>query len=135
MADCIFCKIVSGDIPAEKVYEDEHVLAILDINPNNFGHTLVLPKQHVENVFDAPAETLIPVYTAAQRIARALKETGAEGVNLISNNGAAAGQLVFHAHLHVIPRFSDDGYRHWPQKKYESDEHMKKVAEDIRNMM
>jgi histidine triad (HIT) family protein len=131
-SDCIFCKIVAGEIPAEKVYEDADTLAFLDINPNNFGHTLVLPKEHFGNIFDLPENVFCAMQRTAQKIARALKGTGAEGVNIISNNDSAAGQVVFHAHTHVIPRYADDGYRHWPQKKYESDAHMKQTGEKIR---
>lgn len=133
MSDCIFCKIVAGEIPAEKVYEDEHTYAFLDINPNNFGHTLVLPKEHFENVFDTPEETLRHMHASAQKIARALRKIDAGGVNIISNNGTAAGQIIFHAHIHVIPRYKDDGFKHWAQKKYTDETHVKKVGEDLRN--
>lgn len=132
MHDCIFCKIIAGEIPAEKIYEDEHTYSFLDINPNNFGHTLVLPKKHYENVFDLPTDTLQHMQATAQKIAKALKQFGADGVNIISNNDKAAGQLVFHAHTHVIPRHIDDGYKHWSQKKYESDEQLKETGEKIR---
>lgn len=135
MNDCIFCKIIAGEIPAEKIYEDEHTYAFLDINPNNFGHTLVLPKQHFENIFDLPADTLQHMQITAQKVAKALKKFGAEGVNIISNNERAAGQLVFHAHTHVIPRYTDDGYKHWPQKKYENEDAMKKTGEEIRSSL
>lgn len=133
MTDCIFCKIIAGEIPAEKIYEDEHTCAFLDINPNNFGHALVLPKTHFESIFDMPKETLGYVYTATQKVAKALKKSGAEGVNTISNNGAAAGQLIFHAHIHVIPRYADDGLTHWPQKKYPNDKALKEEGEKLRN--
>jgi len=132
MNDCIFCKIIAGEIPSEKIYEDEHTYAFLDINPNNFGHTLVLPKEHYENVFDLPTDLLQHMQATAQKVAKALKQFGAEGVNIISNNDKAAGQLVFHAHMHVIPRYTDDGYKHWSQKKYENDEHMQETGEKIR---
>ncbi len=133
MSDCLFCKIVAGEIPTEKVYEDAYTFAFLDINPNNFGHTLVLPKEHSENIFDTSEEILRHMHASAQKIARALKQTGAEGINIISNNGPAAGQVIFHAHIHVIPRYRDDGFKHWAQKKYTDETHMKKVGEDLRN--
>lgn len=135
MSDCLFCKIVAGEIPAEKVYEDEHTFVFLDINPNNPGHTLVLPKKHFENIFDIPPETLTPMYVTAQKIAKALKKFGAEGVNLISNNDTAAHQVIFHAHIHVIPRYADDGLKPWVQKQYENDAHMKETGEKIRNAL
>lgn len=135
MSDCIFCKIVAGKIPAELVYENEHTFAFLDINPNSFGHTLVLPKQHHENIFDMPPAVVCEVYTTVQKIARALEKTGAEGVNIIANNNIAAGQIVFHAHVHVIPRKTDDGFTHWPQKKYENTEHIQETAKKIRHAL
>ncbi len=135
MSDCIFCKIVSGEISAEKVYEDEFTFAFLDINPNNFGHTLVLPKDHFRNIFDMPTEMLSPVYTTTQKIATALRNIGAEGVNIISNNEPAAGQLVFHAHIHVIPRYANDGFVHWAQKKYENTDAVYEMGEKIRGAL
>ncbi len=135
MSDCIFCKIVAGTIPSTTVYEDEHTLAFLDINPSALGHTLVIPKQHVENVFDAPADVLAPVYATAQKIARALQQTKVAGVNLISNNGAVAGQIVFHAHIHIIPRATDDAFPQLPTVQYDDDAHMQETAKRIRAVL
>lgn len=102
----IFTKIISKEIAADIIYEDEHVLAFLDIRPINKGHTLVVPKKVFENIFDADTVVLGHMMAVAQKIARALLETvGAAGVNLHMNNGEVAGQEVPHAHLHVIPRF------------------------------
>lgn len=107
--DCLFCKIVSGEMPSRKVYEDKDVLAFLDINPANPGHTLVVPKKHAEMIFDADDETLEKSIVVAKVIARRLKERlNADGVNVMQNNGRHAGQIVSHIHLHVIPRFADD---------------------------
>jgi histidine triad (HIT) family protein len=107
--ETIFTKIINRELPANIVYEDEQVLAFLDITPVNHGHTLVIPKKHFTNVFDADPEILAQMIKVGQKIAQALKASGlAEGVNILLNNGAAAGQEVFHSHLHVIPRHTGD---------------------------
>ncbi len=114
--DCLFCKIVSKQLPANTVYEDEKVIAFLDINPLTEGHTLVIPKAHVESVFDISAEDLKHISAVAQKISNKMKETGqTEGVDLVNASGQAADQSVFHFHLHVIPRKSGDGlqFREW----------------------
>ena len=110
---CIFCSIVRGDIPASVVYEDEQVLAFLDIEPIQKGHVLVIPKLHITNLFDVPEGLYGPLFRAAQLVARAQKKgLGADGVNLLQNNGSAAGQVIDHVHLHLIPRYEGDGL-HW----------------------
>ena len=113
--DCIFCKIVAGEIPCSKVHEDEHTLAFLDISPAVEGHTLVIPKEHCTDLPDAPTEVLEACMTTAARITRGLKGWGADGVNLLQNNGPAAGQVVFHIHFHLFPRYKDD-QRPWGWK-------------------
>lgn len=106
----IFEKIIAREIPGDIVYEDSSVIAFLDINPVNPGHTLVVPKQTFENIFDGDADTLAHMMRIGQKIGVALKETGlADGVNLIMSNGTEANQEVFHAHLHVVPRLKNDG--------------------------
>lgn len=109
--DCIFCKIIAGDIPSSKVYEDEQVLAFLDITQVTPGHTLIIPKNHCRNLLDMTAETASQVFSIVPKLAQALmKTTGADGLNLINNSEEAAGQTVFHAHIHLLPRFvSGDG--------------------------
>jgi histidine triad (HIT) family protein len=132
MSDCIFCKIVEGGAPSEKIYEDEHAVAFLDIHPTNRGHTLVIPKKHYRNIFDLPGEEFCRVVTAAKKIAPSIiKAMAAHGINLIMNNDEAAGQIVFHAHLHLVPRFSNDGFRHWRGIPYEEGE-MQKTGAAIR---
>lgn len=107
MDNCIFCQIVSGTIPAAKVYEDDEVLAFLDITQVTKGHTLVIPKEHVRNLLDMSEKTASKVFAKVPTIARALQKiTGASGVNLLNNNEEVAGQTVFHAHIHILPRFS-----------------------------
>jgi len=110
MEDTIFMKIIRREIPADIVYEDEYTLAFLDVKPMNPGHTLVVPKKFVRNIFDVDDETLAIVMRTARKVALALRETlGAEGVNINNNNELAAGQIVFHYHIHIIPRFANDG--------------------------
>ena len=107
--DCIFCKIVNGDLPAHKLYEDERVLAFLDIQPGAVGHALVIPKAHARDFFDLTEVDRNAIMAAAHRVSTALvRETGAEGLNLHQSNGKAAGQVVFHYHLHLLPRRGGD---------------------------
>lgn len=114
MDNCIFCKIIAGGIPATKVYEDEHATAFLDIRPVNPGHTLVVPREHHRNIFDIPSQTLSNVMPAVKKIAEALRASGlAEGVNIHINNEPVAGQVIFHSHLHVIPRIATDNHKLW----------------------
>lgn len=118
-ANCIFCKISTGIIPAEKVYENDRVLAFLDNTPVNKGHTLVIPKAHTTNIFTITAEDLSEVMEAVRILAPRVKAaTNAGGVNVIMNNDAPAGQIVFHSHTHIIPRFDNDGFRHWHGTTY-----------------
>ena len=130
--DCIFCKIIRGEIPCAKVYETHTVLAFLDIAPVNKGHALVIPKAHYENVWELPASLATEMLIAVQTVGQALKDgLGAQGMNLGMNNGVAAGQLVMHAHWHLIPRFAGDGLTLWPQKSYDSQDEMSRTAQGI----
>ncbi len=130
--DCLFCKIIKGEIPSHKIYEDENVLAFLDINPVNPGHTLVIPKKHSRNIFDIEKEDLENVVNTAQKICPAVqKAVNAKGVNVISNNEPVAGQIIFHTHFHIIPRFENDGLKHWSGKSYD-DKEGKEIAEKIK---
>ncbi len=109
MNDCIFCKIVAGEIPATKVHETEDTLAFLDVKPVSPGHTLVIPKKHYENIFDIPEDVLAKVISETKYIAKTVKEsTDADGISISQNNGEAAGQIVRHLHFHVIPRSKSD---------------------------
>ncbi|MDR4945857.1 HIT family protein [Neobacillus cucumis] len=112
MSDCIFCKIVNGEIPSAKVFENEHVVAFLDISQVTKGHTLVIPKVHKENLYELTPEIARNLYEVVPSIANALKkEFEPIGLNSINNNGADAGQSVFHFHLHLIPRYGKgDGF-------------------------
>ncbi len=132
MNTCLFCKLVEGEVPSMRVYEDEDTLAFLDIKPNNPGHTLVIPKKHSENLYDMDDHSLATVIRTVQKVAKAIKAAvGADGINLAMNNEPAAGQVIFHPHIHVIPRFKEDGYRHWPQRSYKEGE-AAEIAEKIR---
>jgi histidine triad (HIT) family protein len=109
-AGCIFCMIVAGDAPARVVHEGDRTLAFLDINPATRGHTLVIPRTHCTDLLDADPTDLAEVVEVAQRTARAaVNDLGAAGVNLIQSSGVAAFQTVFHLHVHVVPRYADDG--------------------------
>ena len=118
--DCVFCKIVAGEIPATKIYEDEVILAFLDIGPISDGHALVISKQHVEKLHECPAELLGQVGSYLGKIAKAVASgMNSEGYNVLCNNGRAAGQLVDHLHFHIIPRNAGDGvFRRWPSYEY-----------------
>jgi len=113
MKDCIFCKIIEGDIPSRKVYEDEDVIAILDVSQVTKGHTLVISKDHVRNIFDYSDELAADVFSKIPRIARAVKnfDPDCKGLNLLMNNEEIAGQSVFHGHVHLLPRYDEtDGF-------------------------
>lgn len=132
MQSCLFCKIVAGDIPSVRVYEDGDFVAFLDIGPNTKGHTLVVPKAHERDLLDAHENTLVGILKVTQRLAAAvLQATGAEGFNLHVNNGHTSGQEIDHLHLHIIPRFKDDSLKHWPKISY-ADGEMEMLGDSIR---
>ncbi len=131
--DCLFCKIINGEITAERVFENEDFIAIIDIRPVNLGHVLLIPKKHYRNLLDLPEDILSKLGTHLQKLAIAVKEaTGADGINIGLNNERAAGQLIFHQHSHIMPRFENDGLRHWPGKENYTPEDFKNIAEKIR---
>ena len=136
MEDCIFCKIINGKIPAAKVYEDENVISFLDIMPANKGHCLVVPKKHFETLIDIPDEDLSSMIKSAKKVAKALSlSVGNGSYNLMMNNGKESGQLVAHAHIHLIPRFKGDRLRlKWTHKKYE-DKEIDKFKENIKKFI
>ena len=129
----LFKKIIAGEIPCEKVYEDDVAFAFLDINPVNPGHTLVIPKKWSNGFLDADKDTICALIPAIQKVAKAIKEaTGCDGINIMQNEGEAAGQKVFHLHFHVIPRYANDGYEHWHGKPYPDEEQVKNMGASIR---
>lgn len=121
MSDCAFCRIIRGELPAEVLYSNDHVFAILDINPIHFGHVLVIPKVHCVTFLELPESELPEMIRATQLVAKAIVKTfEPQGFNIFSNNGVAAGQSVFHVHFHVTPRYTDDQIRFVLKlKKYE----------------
>jgi histidine triad (HIT) family protein len=136
MNDCTFCKIVSKEIPAEVLYENEHSIAVLDINPIHFGHVLILPKQHCKDFLDLPDGTYHSILQAAKVVTQALVQSlKLEGYNIFSNNGTIAGQSVFHFHLHITPRYRDDNIRFVLNLKKYSDGEMKKYGTLIRKFI
>lgn len=119
MLDCLFCKIVRGEILSQKIYDDEKTFAFLDINPVNPGHTLVVPKKHALDVFEIEETEWDAVMHTVRRIAHALeKSLNPSGINLGMNNKSGAGQTVFHAHVHIMPRYPNDGHELWTGTPY-----------------
>ncbi|WP_026905673.1 HIT family protein [Paucisalibacillus globulus] len=137
--DCIFCKIIAGEIPSAKVYEDDQVYAFLDISQVTKGHTLVIPKKHVKNIYETPSEVASELFARVPRIANAIKAAYQPvGMNLLNNNEAPADQSVFHIHIHLIPRYGKgDGFSsNWKvhTEDYTSED-LKVIAADISNEM
>lgn len=129
--DCIFCSIVSGRLPSYKVYEDEWVLAMLDIRPVGRGHTLVVPKQHYENIHDIPEDVMLHIYRVVKRVADAQRRAySPAGISVAQNNGSAAGQIIFHFHTHVIPKNGADHERFVGTR-----EDFEKIAAEIRSFL
>jgi len=115
MDDCVFCKIISGEFPSRKIYEDDKLIAILDINPAVEGHVLVIPKEHKENMFETSSEDMNSIMKVVKILAPKIKDTvNAEGLNITTNMGEVAGQSVFHTHVHILPRKEGDGRGLWP---------------------
>lgn len=109
MENCIFCQIIAGEIPSSKIYEDDQVLAFLDISQTTKGHTLVVPKTHARNTLEMTEESAAQLFSRIPKIARAVQSaTQAKGMNIIANNEEIAGQTVFHTHIHLVPRFDEN---------------------------
>lgn len=120
--DCIFCKIIKGEIPCYKIYEDENVLAFLDIAKEGYGHTLVVPKKHHDNIVDIPNEELNKCMDSVRKIANHyVKNCGFTGFNIVVNTNPSAGQSVMHLHIHIIPRKEGDGNGVWHIKEDKTD--------------
>ncbi len=136
MDSCVFCRIMRGEIPAHKIYEEPRIAAILDINPISWGHALVLPRDHYETWTDLPPDLAGDMAKAVQVVARAvMRAAGAEGFNLLVNNHLCSGQAIPHAHAHVIPRRTNDGVKfNWTPKPYDPGR-IEKAAEAIRSAM
>ena len=134
--DCLFCKMAAGEIPVTKIYEDEDVLAFLDIGPISDGHTLVIPKQHFEKLHDCSPEVLGRLSSRLGKIAGAVTAAmNSDGYNVLCNNGRAAGQLIEHLHFHIIARKTGDGlFNQWPAYSYKQGE-IEVIAEKIRKKL
>ncbi len=131
----IFSKIIAREIPGHIVYEDDRVIAFLDIHPVHHGHTLVVPKQEKENALQSDASEIAACWFAIQKIAPAiLRATGSEGCNITTNVGQASGQEIFHTHFHIIPRKTGDGLSSWPHVSASQDE-LAQMAEQIRRVL
>jgi len=135
MENCIFCKIVKGEIPSKKIYENERVLAFLDINPISKGHFLIIPKKHFENIYEIEDTYLKEIIDIIKIIAKSLKKSlNATGVNILHASGKDAQQSVFHFHIHVVPRYKNDGLDTWPKSDYKElnlDEIKNKIAKEV----
>ena len=131
--ECIFCKIVKGEIPAYKIYEDGSIVSFLDIFPIHPGHALVVPKKHSVDIFDTDEETMGKMMKVAKKLSPAvMKGAKADGINIGMNNKAPAGQEVMHAHIHVIPRYSADGLKTWRKNFYKDDRHKEELCEAVK---
>ena len=134
--DCIFCRIISGEIPSTTIYENSKFKVIMDIAPANTGHVLILPKEHYDNIYDIDTATAGELFELAVMTARALKSVlDCDGMNILQNNGTVAGQTVFHFHMHIIPRYEGDTVNiGWKELSYEDGE-MEQLREAIRKEM
>lgn len=135
MDKCLFCKIIAGEIPTDKIYENEYVFAFLDILPTTHGHTLVAPKKHYENIHDTPQEIMCEIIAVAKKLSSVIeKAMDAQGTNVYMNNRPAAGQVIFHTHMHIIPRYDNDELKLWRGKPYKGNEKekiMKKILSGL----
>jgi len=135
-ASCVFCRIVRKEIPAEIIAETNDTLTFVDTQPNNFGHSLVIPKKHFDNIYSIPDNLVAKLFQEVKRVSVAVKGAmKAEGVNVYMNNESAAGQVVFHTHIHIIPRFKTDRFKKFPIKKYEYAGHIKEISEKIKSLL
>ena len=133
---CIFCKIVQKLAPASIIFDNELVMAFLDIRPLTMGHTLVIPKKHYVDIFDVPNETLSKVHITSKRIAPAIKTaTNADGISIIQQNGKSAGQDIFHLHVHIVPRFEGQKLPHFHELKEVDRQQLEIMAQRIKRCL
>lgn len=136
MKDCIFCKIISREISTQILFEDDNFISFLDAHPVTPGHSLVVPKKHSTDVLDMDTADIGPLMEVAQHLAKTIKTVvSAPGMNINHNAGSAAGQVIFHTHFHIIPRFEKDGLTNHPHRDYPPEERQKKLAESIREKL
>ena len=130
--DCIFCKLANGVFPTNSIYEDDKFNVILDNGPATKGHALILPKEHADDLFELPDETAAEAFKLAKKLGKHIMETlGANGLNVVQNNGEAAGQTVRHFHLHLIPRYNNDGQKIQWEPTSPSSEELVKIKEEL----
>ncbi|KPJ62442.1 MAG: hypothetical protein AMS15_03875 [Planctomycetes bacterium DG_23] len=136
MSPCVFCEIVRGNIPSTKVYEDEAALAFMDINPISYGHTLLIPKEHFTQVSQMDVEKYQALVKMVPELTKAIIETtGAAGLNVLQNNGRAAGQVVEHLHIHLIPRYEGDGLGFIWRPKPAQEKELSLLAQKIKGVL
>ncbi len=136
MEDCLFCKIIKGDIPNYTVYQDEKTLALLDINPNTRGHTLVIPIEHASNIIGMEDSNVDAVFRTVRKVVRGLEAAlKPDGFNLVVNHGEAAGQLIHHFHCHIIPRYVGDAIEFNAKRITFSEEEFKDLAQKVSNQI
>lgn len=134
MKDCIFCKIIKGEIPSHKIYEDEKTYALLDINPSTKGHTLIIPKKHYENTLETPDDELCEIIKTTKMLAKKIKQKlNADGINIMNANGKEAQQSVMHMHFHIVPRYKDDDLNMWFHEKEKQKYDLDELKEQILN--
>ncbi len=134
--DCIFCKLANGDIPTMSLYEDENFNVIFDAGPATFGHALILPKEHYANIYEIDEDTLAKAYVLAKKMATVMTEVfNADGFNILQNNNEAAGQSVFHFHIHLIPRYENDHAIGMWTPGQQDQEKLTKAIEQIKNKL
>lgn len=133
MPDCLFCKIVKGELPCYKLYEDEAIISFLDIFPIHPGHALVVPKKHSADIFDTDEATMMRMIAVAKKLSPAvMKGARADAINIGMNNKEASGQEVMHAHIHIIPRYNADGLKTWGKNLFRDDRHKQEMCEAIK---
>lgn len=130
--DCIFCKLANGEITTRTIYEDEDFRVILDAAPATRGHALILPKEHADNLYQLPEELAGKAFVLAKKLAASMTEKlGCQGFNIVQNNGEAAGQTVFHFHMHLIPRYTEDGQGTFWEPRHFTDEMLDEICSQL----
>jgi len=133
MKNCIFCKIVKGEIPSYNVYEDEKTFAFLDVNPVSKGHTLIIPKKHYRNIYDIPENELNEIMKVVKKIINRYKNIlKMDGVNIVQSNEKIAGQIIFHFHIHLIPRYKEDGIKLWTRANSKEEINLNEIYKIIK---
>lgn len=133
---CVFCKIVSWETPSQRVYEDDKYIAFLDINPIQYGHTLIVPREHYANLLETPEETLADMIKIVKKIAPAVMQAmSAPAFNLGVNTGEESGQIIHHVHFHIIPRYANDGLKNWHGRNRYAEGEMGATAKKIRELV